>query len=160
MIRAPAVAVLMGLLYVFPAAAEEITGKARAVDGDTMRVGQTVVRLYGVDAPEMAQTCTTGKGREQKCGDLARQMLNTLTKNIDVKCRGENRDPDGTLQALCFAGPFDINEQMIASGWALPVIDEVPGYKRAETFARARREGMWRGTFIPAWQWRRENGVE
>jgi len=27
-------------------------------------------------------------------------------------------------------------------------------YVRAETFAKSRREGLWRGEFVPPWEWR------
>ena len=29
-------------------------------------------------------------------------------------------------------------------------------YVRAETFAKSRREGLWRGTFEPPWEWRKK----
>lgn len=152
--------VLLATLFAAPVAAEEIVGKARAIDGDTLTIDGTIVRLLGVDAPELNQTCLTRKNKTSRCGDLSRQMLDTLFKNVTVKCRGEEKDPDGALVAVCFAGPFDINEQMVASGWALPVRQETEAYVRAEGFARARLEGMWRGTFTPPWQWRKENGAE
>lgn len=140
--------------------ADDITGRARAVDGDTFKVGETTVRLFGIDALELKQTCTSGKGKLQQCGDLARQMLNTLTMNVKVKCKTQGQDADGAAVAICYAGPFDINEQMVATGWAFPLLTESDAYVRAETFARARNEGVWRGTFIPPAQWRQENGVE
>ena len=31
----------------------DITGKARVVDGDTIHINQTKIRLHGIDAPEM-----------------------------------------------------------------------------------------------------------
>jgi endonuclease YncB( thermonuclease family) len=156
--------VLLGLLlalYTLPAlGADNITGRARAIDGDTMKVGGVEIRLFGVDAPELKQTCTTKKGKVQRCGDLARQMLNTLTMNVKVKCRPQGLDKDGAIVAICFSGPFDINEQMVSSGWALPLPEETEAYIRARKFASARSEGMWRGTFIPPQQWRQENGME
>jgi len=159
MIR-PLALTLVLFVFAFSAEAGELSGKARAIDGDTMEIGGIQVRLYAIDAPELKQTCTSSKGKEQQCGDLARQMLDTLVKNVKVKCKESSRDKDRTIVASCFAGPFDINEQMVASGWALPLVEESDIYLRAEKFARARLEGMWRGTFIPPWQWRKENGLE
>jgi endonuclease YncB( thermonuclease family) len=156
MIRTLTLALTLALLA-GPALAEEITGKGHAIDGDSLMVDGAEIRLYGIDAPELAQTCTTRKGKLQHCGDLARQMLDTLTKNVNVKCQPQTTDADGTIAAICFAGPFDINEQMVAAGWAFPLMDEVAAYERAEKFAHARAEGIWRGTFIPPDQWRKEN---
>ena len=148
---------LMLVLYANSANAEEVTGRARAIDGDTLKVGKTTVRLFGIDAPELKQTCITSKGKTQRCGDLARQSLNVLIANIKVKCRGEGKDSDGALVATCYAGPFDVNEQMVAAGWALSVKEETDIYVRAESFARARNEGMWRGTFDTPQKWRDEH---
>ena len=40
-----------------PAGAEAVPldGRARVLDGDTLAIGDTRVRLYGIDAPETAQ---------------------------------------------------------------------------------------------------------
>lgn len=54
-----------------PAGAETLTGPARAVDGDTLVVGGVRVRLYGVDAPESAQTCNDAGGKAYPCGALS-----------------------------------------------------------------------------------------
>ncbi len=150
----------LGLFALPTFAADEISGRVRAVDGDTLKLDGTVIRLFGIDAPELKQACKSKKGNTQHCGDLARQMLNTLTQNVKVKCHPKGRDEDGAVVAVCFAGPFDLNEQMVSSGWALPLTEETDAYVRAMKFARARREGMWRSTFIPPKQWREENGEE
>ena len=34
-----------------------LTGDVRVIDGDTIAVGETRIRLEGIDAPETAQTC-------------------------------------------------------------------------------------------------------
>ena len=49
------------LLLPSPAHAD-ITGKPRIIDGDTLQISNTKIRLHGIDAPEMRQTCTTSKG--------------------------------------------------------------------------------------------------
>ena len=37
----------------------DLSGRARVIDGDTLDVGGTRVRLHGVDAPEAGQSCFT-----------------------------------------------------------------------------------------------------
>ena len=50
----------LALVLLFPIAAmADITGKPRVVDGDTIHINQTKIRLHGIDAPEMKQTCAT-----------------------------------------------------------------------------------------------------
>ena len=35
-----------------------IEGKAIIIDGDTIHIGKNKIRLHGIDAPEINQTCT------------------------------------------------------------------------------------------------------
>ena len=45
---------LATVLLTLPSPAHaDITGKARAVDGDTIHIANTKIRLHGIDAPEM-----------------------------------------------------------------------------------------------------------
>ena len=113
--------VLTLLILTLPslAHANDITGKPRVVDGDTLHINQTKIRLHGIDAPEMKQTCLTNKGRTQKCGVLAKQALEKLVRGQDVICKGDKRDRYKRLIAVCYVGPFNINEQMVTDGWAL-----------------------------------------
>ena len=37
---------------------EEITGYAKVIDGDTIRIKENKIRLYGIDAPENNQICS------------------------------------------------------------------------------------------------------
>ena len=94
------------LLLPMSAAMADITGKARIVDGDTIHIGKTKIRLHGIDAPEMKQTCRTSKGKEQMCGQLAKQALERLVKGQDVTCKGDKRDRYKRLLAVCYVGPF------------------------------------------------------
>ncbi len=52
------------LLLCSPAAAAgTISGPATVIDGDTIEVHGTRINLYGIDAPETAQSCQTVTGR-------------------------------------------------------------------------------------------------
>jgi len=146
---------IFALILPIFAALADVTGKARVVDGDTIWIGDTKIRLHGIDAPEMKQTCKTSKGREQQCGVIAKKALEKLVKGQDIVCKGDARDKYKRLLAVCFAGPFNINEQMVADGWAMAYRKYSQDYVRAETFAKSRREGMWRGKFVAPWDWRR-----
>ena len=137
-------------------AVADVTGKSRVIDGDTIWIGDTKIRLHGIDAPEMKQTCRTSKGKEQLCGRLAKQALEKLVRDQDVTCKGDKRDRYKRLIAVCYVGPFNINEQMVTEGWALAYRKYSKDYVRAETLAKSRREGMWRGEFVPPWEWRRK----
>lgn len=146
----------LALLLPMSVAMADTTGPARIIDGDTIVIAGQRIRLHGIDAPEMKQTCKTRKGKEQLCGVLAKQALERLVRGQDVTCKGDERDKYKRLIAVCYAGPFDINETMVADGWALAYRKYSKDYVRAETFAKSRREGMWRTEFMPPWEWRRK----
>ena len=46
---------------------EVLVGIPKVTDGDTIRIGNTRIRLHGIDAPEAKQTCASG-GKEWRCG--------------------------------------------------------------------------------------------
>jgi len=144
------------LILSISVAVADVTGKSRVIDGDTIWIGDTKIRLHGIDAPEMKQICRTSKGKEQLCGRLAKQALEKLVRGQDVTCKGDKRDRYKRLIAVCYVGPFNINEQLVTNGWALAYRKYSKDYVRAEALAKSRREGMWRGEFVPPWEWRRK----
>ena len=46
----------------------DISGRARVIDGDTIEVSGSRIRLHGIDAPESAQTCLAGGKRGGAAG--------------------------------------------------------------------------------------------
>jgi endonuclease YncB( thermonuclease family) len=49
----------------------------------------------------------------------------------------------------------DINAWMVRQGWALAYYSEA--YRTEEDEAHAARRGVWAGSFIPPWEWRRQH---
>ena len=142
------------LLLAPSVAVADITGKPRVVDGDTLHINQTKTRLHGIDAPEMKQTCRTSKGKEQLCGQLAKQALQRLIQGQDITCKGDERDRYGRLIAVCYTGPYDLNAKMVRQGWALAYRRYSMDYVDDENAAKVARKGLWRGEFVPPWEWR------
>jgi hypothetical protein len=67
---------VLSVLLVSPIAHADITGKPRIVDGDMIRIGKTKIRLHGINAPEMKQTCRTSEGNNRSAAYWPSKPLN------------------------------------------------------------------------------------
>ena len=88
---------LMGLAA--SALAEDIKGPAKVIDGDTLEVAGRVFHLYGIDAPELGQTCEW-PNKSIPCGDIARTALMDLVVAAEVVCKPQWKAPEGGLGGL------------------------------------------------------------
>ena len=68
-------------------AADALTGTPRIVDGDTIWIGESKIRLHGIDAPEARQKCLRGVGAAYRCGEASTNALRTLVGSQPVPCR-------------------------------------------------------------------------
>ena len=147
---------LSGIVFsasvVTPAAALDLSGPAIIGDGDTFRIGEQVIRLNGIDAPENGQNCKRGS-RSYNCGAKAENMLWSLLR-YGVTCTGSTFDDYDRLLADCRAGGLDVSAEMVRSGWALAYRRYSTAYVGEEDDARAEAVGMWAGSFISPWEFR------
>lgn len=127
----------------------------RIVDGDTLRLGDRMLRLHGVEAPERGQFCTDLQGRLYDCGTAAAAALAQLVGERAVDCRVGGRDRFGRALGACRAGDIDLNASMIMAGWALADSGAVPALAPYESAARQAQRGLWAGGFEPPAHWRR-----
>ena len=141
-----------------PGLADEtpITRSATVIEGDVLEVAGTRFRLFGIDAPELDQSCEWPRAGPIDCGEIARTALMDLTAGATVTCRAKAGAPSasGEVIAICFAGLTDLGWNMVHTGWALAVRDVADDYVAKEAEARRGRRGLWRGAFVPPWIWR------
>jgi endonuclease YncB( thermonuclease family) len=133
-------------------AERRVEGGVRVIDGDSLRVGGTEIRLKGVDAPELHQTCFRS-GRPYRCGEVAREALLRLVANRPVRCRIVGRDRYRRSLAYCAVDGQDIGAWLVAEGLAVGY----GGYEPEEARARARSAGLWAGEFERPSVWRRSH---
>jgi endonuclease YncB( thermonuclease family) len=127
---------------------------ATAIDGDSLRLGDREIRLVGIDAPELFQTCRNEHGGEWACGREARSQLSEFLYRDMVNCVSKAKDRYGRTLATCSAGPVaDIGEAMVRAGYAVNFMSG--GYQAAEAAARSEKRGIWRGAFEQPQEWRR-----
>jgi len=135
-------------------AGEVLRGPPTVIDGDTIEVAGERLGLYGIDAPELDQTCRW-PNREIPCGVMARAALMDLTAGIEVRCEDVGRRDDGRRVARC-ADPHgaDLGANMVWTGWALALRQASTEYVGDEAAARDEKRGLWKGEFVPPWEWR------
>lgn len=129
--------------------AADLSGAPRIIDGDTLAIGDTRIRLNGIDAPELRQSCDG----LPKAGRLAKQLLDDAA-GPSVTCRpAALRDKYGRVVATC-RGAYgrDLGEIMVRAGlaWRYGKL-----YRTAEAQARAERRGVWGARCVPPAEWRK-----
>lgn len=75
----------------------DVAGALRVIDGDTIAIGEYRVRLHGIDAPEMAQTCDTEQGVSWRCGAFAAQVLFDGFEGKIAQCQQMDMDRYGRI---------------------------------------------------------------
>jgi endonuclease YncB( thermonuclease family) len=124
-------------------AATSYTGQARVIDGDTLALGEIKVRLHGIDAPEMAQTCNDMRGHAWACGEWSRAVLKRLAVG-PVTCVQTDMDRYGRVVARCYSKELDLNQAMVAKGAAFAYAEYSKDYVATENQARESSAGLWR----------------
>jgi endonuclease YncB( thermonuclease family) len=150
MIRVLAIAVMLGSAA---NAAEVIAGRASVIDGDTLEIRGERIRLFGIGAPEVGQTCKNAKGEEYRCGQKAALILDARIGDGVVTCEHKDTDQYGRKVGICRVYGEDLGAWMVGLGWAVAYRTYTSRYIPAEDLARSRRAGV----FTPPAQWRREH---
>ncbi|MEO6394779.1 MAG: thermonuclease family protein [Devosia sp.] len=143
------------LVALFDPLPEALTGAARASDGDSLRLGSERVRLLGIDAPELDQTCSKAGGAQWPCGEAARTALSGLLKQGAISCAPDGRDRYGRILAHCTADGRDLGRAIVEAGLATADLE----YKAVEVEARLAGRGIWQGTFDSPRDWRDRRGI-
>lgn len=130
-----------------------LAGPAIVHDGDTLTLAGERIRLAGIDAFEIDQTCRRN-GVDYACGESARMMLARLAGASAVSCEGKRRDRYQRLLAVCMAGGSELNRALVSAGWAV----SYGAYRVDEILARMNGQGAWAGEFVTPAEWRAGNG--
>jgi len=139
------------------AQAADLLGVPRIVDGDTLAIGATKVRLEGIDAPETDQVCLNANGVHWACGIDARDQLAAHIAGRDIDCTSHGIDAYRRTLATCYLAGEDLNGWLVQQGWALAYVKYSSAYRQVEEDARVNQRGIWQGAFIAPWDWRHRN---
>ena len=129
------------------------TGISRVVSGDILTLNNRVVKLFGVAAPDISQTCADASGRGYKCGQQAIAWLSSWLADNEIKCHVLGQDDRGVLTAVCMLGPYDIGAALINAGWAVADTRQTQVYVPYQNQALTNKRGLWQGEFYMPWDW-------
>lgn len=149
--------VLVGTAFAASAAPREIAGVASVIDGDTLEIHGTRIRLFGIDSPEGRQQCQRRDGTSWRCGQQAALALQDHIGRRPIVCVERDIDRFRRVVAQCRLGNEDINGWLVAQGWAAAYVSFSHDYISQEAVARAAGIGVWSGEFVMPWDWRRSS---
>jgi len=139
------------------ASAADIAGTAKIREGDQVLIGNSRIRLGGIDAPSIDQLCLNAKGERWTCGIAARDELIKFADSKAWTCHTRSTDRRGRIVARCEVGGEDIQKWLVQNGWALSYKQFSHDYDADEAVAREAKAGLWQGAFIAPWDWRVRN---
>ena len=149
--RLLAAALAATALYAATALAQTVV-----VDGRTLEIDGSSIRLWGMDAPDRAQTCD----QKWPAGQEAMAKLAELVRGHAVECESKGHDGDGRTLALCRVDGQDLGAAMVRAGMAWADLKTTHQYVLPEAHAAAAYLGVHAHHCRTAWDWRARNGVE
>ncbi|MEN3145229.1 thermonuclease family protein [Ochrobactrum sp. WV_118_8] len=135
-----------------------IAGRASVIDADTIEIHGQRIRIWGIDAPEGGQTCQDASGSEYRCGQIgAMKLASYLDEAQPIICAQRDVDKYSRIVASC-VNTFgqDLAMWLVRNGHALdwPMYSK-GAYSGAQQDAQSRKAGIWQGTFVEPWEWRK-----
>lgn len=123
-------------------------GAAEVVGPAMLSLDGKQIVLYGIDAPVKGQPCYAGS-KTWDCSTASAKILLNLVGTQEISCEQRRTDQFGRVFAICKAGEVDINRALVEAGMAVALPKETTDYIDAETAAKAKGIGIWRGPFVP-----------
>jgi len=143
----------------------KISGFAKVVDGDTIKINSKKIRLYGIDAPEKKQKCKKiyltisfmSFTKDYMCGEVSTQKLIKKINKQKLNCNILDVDRYKRLIGECFKRNINLNSWMVSNGFAVAYRKYSKKYVSDEINAKNNKLGIWQGKFEMPWDFRRKN---
>ena len=143
----------------------KISGFAKVVDGDTIKINSKKIRLYGIDAPEKKQKCKKtyitisfmSFSKDYMCGEISTQKLIKKINKQKLNCNILDVDRYKRLIGECFKRNINLNSWMVSNGYAVAYRKYSKKYVSDEINAKNNKLGIWQGKFEMPWDYRRKN---
>ena len=132
-----------------------LAGRASVIDTDTLEIHGQRIRLHGIDAPEASQNCYKPDGTAWRCGQAFSNALSDYINGRPLHCNIKGRDRYKRAIGECYLNQTNLNALIVQSGWALAYRRYSNDFITHEDYAKANRLGLWSGTFVAPWDWRK-----
>ena len=133
---------------------KSIEGRATVVSGDLLKVGNVMVQLADVEAPEADQRCSASGKKAQRCGEMAMEVLTRIVRGKLVSCTLSSSNAGSRSLAVCRTDGADIAATLVRQGHLFAQQGMFARYASAEVEARNAKAGMWRGEAQRPAEWR------
>ena len=142
-----------------------ISGIAKVTDGDTIRIEGKKIRFFGIDAPEKKQQCKKpwltisfiSFNKNYPCGQISTDKLKKKINNKLLICKWSNKDRYKRYIAECFQDKTNVNAWMVRNGYAVAYRKYSKKFVSQEILAKREKLGLWSGTFMMPWDYRKNN---
>ena len=150
-------------LFLQNSQSEIISGSAVVTDGDTIKINNNKIRLFGIDAPERKQLCEKifltisfiSFKKKYPCGEISTEKLKKLINKNIIKCHVKGKDRYQRKLAICFRNKLNINSWLVRNGYAVSYQKYSKKYLSEEIEAKNDKKGIWQGKFEMPWDWRK-----
>lgn len=129
------------------------TSPVSIVTADTLNAQGYKVKIFGIAAPDLTQTCANRNGASYNCGQQAALWLQSWLTDNPVTCRVMSEDDNGNMVAACSLGQYDLGAALVNAGWAVADTRESEIYVPYEENAQSQGNGLWQGKFYKPWDW-------
>ncbi len=136
----------LGGIRFMPGRSQELSGRvATIVNGETLRIGNAMIRLEGVESPDRSQTCQGSGKKRWKCGEMAQVALERVARGKTVKCQtGTTPDAHGRLNGTCtLEDGRDVGAILVEGGHVFSTSSYFGGYAVQENEAKRLKVGIW-----------------
>ena len=145
----------LSALTFLPPESREISGRARAVSGNTLRIDGQLVKLEGIEAPDPNQVCQKTGGKRWSCGSSARSALARALGRRRIVCSvtgGAGNDKPAL--GNCKVGEKDVAAELVRAGHVFADSGLFSAYANEEREAEEKKAGLWVGKVERPEEWR------
>ena len=121
-----------------------VKGKAKIIDGDTIKINNEKIRFAGIDTPE----------RNEIGHEFSKQKLKEKISFKIITCtREKNKDWWGRTVAECFIKGESISSFMVKNGYACDYVKySKKKYAKEQEYAKSKKLGIWKMNFDFSWE--------